>query len=85
MVIIGVDRNERVGHGAATIKSASDMEIQCANGERLLLFAEEQEEQLFVTNAYFRRRKRHLITYSSPYNQHFNQIDYVLSATGRVS
>uniref|UniRef100_A0A0N4UFN2 Endo/exonuclease/phosphatase domain-containing protein n=1 Tax=Dracunculus medinensis TaxID=318479 RepID=A0A0N4UFN2_DRAME len=48
----------------------------CTNGERLLRYAEKYE--LFVTNTCFRYRRKRLVTWNSPDNQHFNQIDYIL-------
>ncbi|VDN53320.1 unnamed protein product [Dracunculus medinensis] len=78
IIIIGGDWNARVGHNAAAMTSTIGkygIGDRCANGERLR-YAEEHE--LFVTNICFRHHKKHLVTWNSPDNQHFNQIDYIL-------
>ena len=45
-------------------------------GQRLIEFC--QENALVITNTLFQQHKRRLYTWTSPYGQHRNQIDYVL-------
>ncbi|VDN50913.1 unnamed protein product [Dracunculus medinensis] len=84
MVLIGRDWNVHVGHNvAAMILTIGKYGIgdRCANGERLR-YAEEYE--FFVANTCFRHRKKHLATWNSSDNQHFNQIGYISVAVRRV-
>ncbi|VDN56501.1 unnamed protein product [Dracunculus medinensis] len=70
MIIIGGGWNARVGNNAAAMTSTIGkygIEDRCANRER---YGEEHE--LFVTSAYFRHHRKHLVTWNSQDNQHFN-------------
>ena len=44
--------------------------------ERLIQFC--QEENLIVTNTFYQHHKRRLYTWTSPGDQHRNQIDFIL-------
>ena len=45
-------------------------------GQRLIKFC--QENTLVIANTLFQQHKRRLYTWTSPDNQHWNQIDYIL-------
>ena len=45
-------------------------------GQRLIEFC--QENALVIANTLFQQHKRRLYTWTSPYGQHWNQIDYIL-------
>ena len=45
-------------------------------GQRLTEFC--QEKALVIANTLFQQHKRRLYTWTSPYGQHQNQIDYIL-------
>ena len=47
-------------------------------GQRLIEFC--QENALVITNTLFQQQKRRLYTWTSPDDQHGNQIDYVLGS-----
>ncbi|VDN53489.1 unnamed protein product [Dracunculus medinensis] len=78
MVIVGGDWDACVGYNAMTSTGKYGIGDHCASGERILRYAKERE--LFITNTCFRRRRKHLVTWNSPNNQHFNQIDYSQSS-----
>lgn len=70
MEIIKGDWNARVSHNAAAMTSTVGkygIGDRCANGKRLLHY------DLFVINNCFRHRVKHLVTWNSLDNQHFNQ------------
>ena len=50
--------------------------IQNEAGRRLIEFC--QESTLVIANALFQQHKRRLYTWTSPDDQHWNQIDYIL-------
>ena len=52
------------------------LEIRNETGQRLIEFC--QENALVITNTLFQQHKRRLYTWTSPDNQHRNQIDYIL-------
>lgn len=55
VVIIGGDRNVRVGHDAATMNSVMGkygIGVQCANGERLLFCRKHELNSLLLIHAF---------------------------------
>ena len=50
--------------------------MQNETGQRLIEFC--QENALVIANTLFQQHKRRLYTWTSPYGQHRNQIDYIL-------
>ena len=50
--------------------------VQNEAGQRLIEFC--QENELVIANTLFQQHKRRLYTWTSPYGQHQNQIDYIL-------
>ena len=50
--------------------------IQNEAGQRLIEFC--QENALVIANTFFQQHKRRLYTWTSPDDQHLNQIDYIL-------
>ena len=52
--------------------------IQNEAGQRLIEFC--QENTLVIANTLFQQHKRRLYTWTSPDDQHQNQIDYILSS-----
>ena len=50
--------------------------VQNEAGQRIIEFC--QENALVIANTLFQQHKRTLYTWTSPYGQHRNQIDYIL-------
>lgn len=78
MIIIGEDWNASVDYDVAMINwtiGKYGIGVQCINGERLR-FVEEHE--FFVINTFFQHRRKHIVTWKSPDNQHSNQIYYLV-------
>ena len=50
--------------------------VQNKAGQRLIEFC--QENTLVIANTLFQQHKRRLYTWTSPYGQYHNQIDYIL-------
>ena len=50
--------------------------VQNEAGQSLIKFC--QENALVIANTLFQQHKRRLYTWTSPYGQHKNQIDYIL-------
>ena len=56
--------------------SLGQLGMQNEAGQRLIEFC--QENALVIANALFQQHKRRLYTWTSPDDQHRNQIDYIL-------
>ena len=76
LFIIG-DWNAKVGsQGILGIIGKFDLGVQNKAGQRLTEMC--QENTLVTANTLFRQHKRKLYTWTSPYGQYQNQIDYIL-------
>ena len=76
LLIIG-DWNTKVGsqetHG---VTGKFGLGVQNEAGQRLIEFC--QENALVITNTLFQQHKGRFYTWTSPYDQYLNQIDYIL-------
>ena len=76
LFIIG-DWNAKVGSQETPgVTSKFGLGVQNEAGQRLIEFC--QENALVIANTLFQQHKRRLYTWTSPDDQHRNQIDYVL-------
>ena len=76
LFIIG-DWNAKVGSQETPgVTGKFGLAIQNEAGQRLIEFC--QENALVIANTLFQQHKRRLYTWTSPDDQHRNQIDYVL-------
>ena len=76
LFLIG-DWNAKVGSQETPgVTSKSGFGIWNEAGQRLIEFC--QENALVIANTHFQQDKRRLYTWTSPDDQHRNQIDYVL-------
>ena len=76
LFIIG-DWNATVGSQEAPgVTGKFGLGIQNEIGQRLIEFCQENER--IIANTLFQQHKRRLYTWTSPYVQHQNQIDYIL-------
>ena len=78
LFIIG-DWNAKVGsQETPAVTGKVGLGIRNEAGQRLIKFC--QENAPVITNTLFQQHKRRLYTWTSPDGQHWNQIDYILSA-----
>ena len=71
------DWNAKVGsHETPGVTSTFGLGIWNEAGQRLIEFC--QENALVIANTLFQQHKRRLYTWTSPYGQQQNQIDYIL-------
>ena len=76
LFIIG-DWNAKVGSQETPgVTGKFGLGVQNEAGQRLIEFC--QENTLVIANTLFQQHKRRLYTWTSPYAQHRNQIDYIL-------
>ena len=76
LFIIG-DWNAKVGSEEAPgITGKFGLEMQNEAGKKLIEFC--QENALVIANTLFQQHKRRLYTWTSPDDQHRNQIDYIV-------
>ena len=76
LFIIG-DWNAKVGSEEIPgVTGKFGLEVQNKTGQRLIEFC--QENSLIIANTLFQQQKRRLYTWTSPDDQHKNQIDYIL-------
>ena len=76
LFIIG-DWNAKVGSQETPgVTDKYGLGMQNEAGQRLIEFC--QEKALVVANTFFQQHKRRLYTWTSPYDQHQNRIDYIL-------
>ena len=76
LLIIG-DWNAKVGSQETPgVTGKFGLRIWNEAGQRLIEFY--QENPLIIANAHFQQHKRKLYTWTSPDDQHRNQIDYIL-------
>ena len=76
LFIIG-DWNAKVGSQETPgVTGKFGLEIRNEAGQRLIQFC--QENALVIANTLFQQHKRRFHTWTSPYGQHRNQIDYIL-------
>ena len=76
LFIIG-DWNAKVGSQETPgVTGKFGLGIQNEAGQRLIQFC--QENAVVIANTLFQQNKRRLYTWTSPNNQHQNQIDYIL-------
>ena len=76
LFIIG-DWNAKVGsQETCGITGKFGLGIRNEAGQRLIEFC--QENALVIANNLFQQHKRRLYTWTSPYGQHQNQIDYII-------
>ena len=76
LFIIG-DWNGKVGSQETPgVTGKFGLGIQNEAGQRLIDFC--QRKALVIGNTLFQQHKRRLYTWTSPYGQHWNQIDYIL-------
>ena len=69
--------NVKVGsQGTLGVTGKSDFGVQNEAGQRLIELC--QENALVIANTLFQQHKRRLYTWTSPDDQHRNQIDYIL-------
>ena len=71
------DWNAKVGSQEIPgVKGKFGLGVQNEAGQRLTEFC--QENALVIANTLFHQHKRRLYTWTSPYSQYRNQIDYIL-------
>ena len=76
LFIIG-DCNAKVGSQETPgVTGKFGLGVQNEAGQRLIEFS--QENALVIANTLFQQHKRRLYTWTSPDDQHQNQIDYIL-------
>ena len=76
LFIIG-DWNAKVGSQETSgVTDKFGLGVWNEAGQRLIEFC--QENALVIANTLFQQYKRRLYTWTSPYGQHQNQIDYIL-------
>ena len=76
LFIIG-DWNAKVGtQETPGVTGKFGLEVQNEAGQRLIEFC--QENALVIANTLFQQHRRRLYTWTSPDDQHQNQIDYIL-------
>ena len=76
LFIIG-DWNAKVGcQETPEVTGKFDLGVQNEAGQRIIEFC--QENALVIANTLFQQHKRRLYTWTSPDDQHQNQIDYIL-------
>ena len=76
LFIIG-DWNAKVGSQETPgVTGTFGLGVQYESGQRLIEFC--QENTLAIANTLFQQHKRRLYTWTSPDDQHRNQIDYIL-------
>ena len=76
LFIIG-DWNAKVGSQETPgVTGKFGLGVQNEAGERLIEFF--QQNALVIVNTLFQQHKRRLYTWTSPYGQHRNQINYIL-------
>ena len=76
LFIIG-DCNPKVGSQETPgVTRKFGLGVQNEPGQRLIEFC--QENALVIANTLFQQYKRRLYTWTSPYGQHQNQIDFIL-------
>ena len=77
VVFIIVDWNAKVGSQETPgVTGKFGLGIQNEAGQRLIDFC--QENTLVLANIFFQQHKRRLYTWTSPDDQHWNQIDHIL-------
>ena len=78
LFIIG-DWNAKVGgQEIPGVTGRFGLGVQSEAGQRLIEFC--QENTLVIANTLFQQHKRRLYTWTSPDDQHQNQIDYIFAA-----
>ena len=63
-------------HILTRITGKFDLKVQNEGGQRLTEFC--QKNALAIANTFFQQHKRRLYTWTSPDNQYWNYIDYIL-------
>ena len=78
LFLIG-DWNAKVGSQEIPgVMGKSGLGVQNEAGQKLIEFC--QENALVIANTLFQQHKRRLYTWTSPDDQHRNQIDYILGS-----
>ena len=76
LFIIGEGNAEVGSQEIPGVTGKSGLGVQNEAGQRLTEFC--QKNALVIANTLFQQHKRRLYTWTSPYGQHKNQIDYIL-------